>query len=120
MPTDKTKSPVTCGEMVELYNQLSIYIGKNDFKKIFWYGLLPIIAAHLEKVAESMETSFQILHSINKSTTRGRGSGWHYSKIESKAKDWRVSDLDDFSVAYVWSRYFLTYTDNAMTLTNQV
>jgi hypothetical protein len=35
-PTDKSKSLVTFDDMVELYNQLSIYIGKADFKPNFW------------------------------------------------------------------------------------
>jgi hypothetical protein len=36
-PTDKAKSPVTYDDdMVELYNQTSIYIGKADFKPNFW------------------------------------------------------------------------------------
>ncbi len=35
-PADKTKSPVTYDDMVELYNQTSIYIGKADFKLMFW------------------------------------------------------------------------------------
>ncbi len=35
-PTDKAKSPVTFDDMVEFYNRLSIYIGKANFKPIFW------------------------------------------------------------------------------------
>ncbi len=35
-PTDKSKSPVTFDDMVELYNQLSIYIGKAEFKPKVW------------------------------------------------------------------------------------
>jgi hypothetical protein len=37
MPTDidKSKSPVTFHDMVVLYNQLSIYIGKVNFKPKF-------------------------------------------------------------------------------------
>ena len=35
-PTDKSKSPVTYDDMVELYNQTSIFIGTKDFKINFW------------------------------------------------------------------------------------
>ncbi len=33
---DKSKSPVTFDDMVELFNQLSIYIGSKEFKTSFW------------------------------------------------------------------------------------
>jgi hypothetical protein len=88
--TDKTKSPVTfddMSDMVELYNQLSIYIGKADFKPIFWDNTQPflkIIPAKLEEVAESMvaesmEKPYHRLHSILQ-------YGLHYSGMEYKEK----------------------------------
>ncbi len=36
MPNDKSKSLVTFDDMVELFNQLSIYIGSKEFKTMFW------------------------------------------------------------------------------------
>ncbi len=62
-----------------------------------------------EEVAESMEKPYQILHSMNKPTTRGGGSCRHYWKIKSKENGWIDSDLDDFSVADVWSGFVDMY-----------
>ena len=35
-PDDNTESPVSYDDMLEIYNQLSIYIGKKSFNKNFW------------------------------------------------------------------------------------
>jgi hypothetical protein len=33
---DDSPSPVAFNDVVELYNQVSIYIARNDFKQDFW------------------------------------------------------------------------------------
>ena len=57
---------MTYDNMVELYNQTSIYIGNKD--SFFWgHPALPEnIVAQLEDVTESMKTPYQTLHSTNK------------------------------------------------------
>jgi hypothetical protein len=35
-PDDDSESPVSYDDMLEIFNQTSIYIGKKDFKKDFW------------------------------------------------------------------------------------